>query len=294
MSTRFFEDQRPTRQDPDAGATQGMSGTDTTQVNEVSVFRSTTESKAEPSGGPETAQPIPVPRLSQGQKHSTLSSILGGEEGAPTAPTEVGFGPRLVVIHDFITGPAPVKGGRRAAFTRGRVIWGSQLIGDELMKKAQEGDDHAIETLRRYARKGAVREATRSEANYTQITFVEGEAALTTNLDAAKQRLGETENENARLKQLLEALDLDPDATVEELQAAIAARNAASVVPPGDPGSGTDTGAGSQGTERTVVEQAPPPPSAPPSNLPPIEGEGTGGTTGGTGGIGGGGTMPNF
>jgi hypothetical protein len=162
-----------------------------------------------------------------------------GDVGTPqplSAPEEsarsrdVGFGPRLVVLNHFVTGPAPVQeGGDRPAFTRGRVIWASQLVGDEITQKAIDGDFQARATLRRYIEQGAVREATRKEARFTQITFLEGEQAIAEDLQQTQARYAQVEDENTRMKRLLDAINIDPNASPEEVQRQLSMRARANV-----------------------------------------------------------------
>jgi hypothetical protein len=249
---------------------QGAPQAQTELAHLLSAQERTKEREVMPRGDVSSPQPISVPKLAEGRKHHSLTSVLGHGAEEAAQNTDVGFGPRLVVLNNYVTGPAPtIEGGDRPAFSRGRVIWASQLLGEEMTQKAIEGDTQARAALRRYIEQGAVREATKQEERFTQVSFVEGEDALAADLQQTQARMANVESENTRMKRLLEAINIDPNASPEEVQRTLSARRVADH----PQGMGTPQPAGGTGGSQ-------PPPNP---QTPPKEETGTGGAQQGTG-----------
>lgn len=220
----------------------GMSGQDTSGVNSqgfpgqtggMSPFAQTRERQVEPLIGDRS--PVPVPRTVP-EAHRAIAAKVAGQpsldnlmEGATEELAVIkGYGPRLVVLHDGVTGPASRENG--GPFRRGRVVWASQLLGETIMgtqdqwQAATEGSEEGRKFVRmfqremtRYMTLGALREAIGEEAHYDEVVFVEGEADLTTALVEAQKGQAATENDALRLRNVIQALGLNPDATPDEI-----------------------------------------------------------------------------
>jgi hypothetical protein len=171
----------------------------------------TREREAKPVGSPSTKQNIPTPpdteeasALDPGRRVSVVA-FLSQAQGPDNAELVTGYGPRLVVLHDYLTGPGTVT--TRKAFGRGDVIWASELLGDDLMEDTRKGPV----ALKRYLDLKAVREANEQEARLSKVVFAEGEKALTNELEATQTQLSITQAEAERLKRAMREAGLDPD-----------------------------------------------------------------------------------
>lgn len=228
----FFERQQGG--DPksyELGRETPAAGTAATMVNEQgdAQYRETIERQALPTGSPAAPQPIAVPEIrhTEGVEQTSLTQFLGNEPGAPIAPVQEGYGPRIVVLHAFVAGPG-------GAFDRGNVIWASQLLGHwaspDPKANIYVNQAAAVEAFRRYVQgpNPAVREANKAEAGYTQVTFIEGEKALAANLQNAKSEIAKVEDERSRLQGIITQLGADPNASPEEIYAALRNRFAQS------------------------------------------------------------------
>jgi hypothetical protein len=190
----------------------------------ASAQQAAKEREVKPSGdSPMSQQKIPVPQLAEGYKPVSVSSLLGHEADVVDANTHIGFGPRLVILDHYVTGPAPTTdGGDRAAFARGDVVWASQLFGAEITQKAIDGDEGARSTIRRYFTQNALREATKDEGQFTKISFIEGEEAMAQEVQATQARVANLQDENERMKELLNAINISPDMSPEDLRRRLA------------------------------------------------------------------------
>jgi hypothetical protein len=151
----------------------------------------------------------PAERISIGEGSSAqvnsgaalTSQIFGPEE--EDEEDDEDDGPKLVVLHTYVTGPG---GG---PYVRGKVITVFQLLGHNLLKP--ENRRVARRTLKRYLEEQggvgpSVRPATVEEAKHDFVTFPEGEVALTSALDDANTRADEAQRRADELQRQLDEL----------------------------------------------------------------------------------------
>lgn len=209
------------------------------QAQTDAVFRQTEEREAQPVGSTESHQPIPVPvKLAEGYKPSSLTSVLGIEPGETVTHEDVGFGPRIVILHHYVTGPRIIQDGDdRPAYERGQVIWLSALFGNELTQKALDGNPDALRQIRRYTvgKNPAFRQATKDEEKFQRVTFIEGEQAMGDALQKEQVARTQMVDENARYRSILERLNINPNASPEEIEAQLNALDASRSEPNAPP-----------------------------------------------------------
>jgi hypothetical protein len=181
--------------------------------------------KAKPTeveaGTPRTLPPLGAPARIASSEISPADRISTGEgssaqvnSGAALADQIFGpedddeeddedDGPKLVVLHTYVTGPG---GGPHV---RGKVITVRDLLGHNLLR--DENRKVARRTLKRYldgqgGTGPSVRPATVEEAKHDFVTFPEGEVALTSALDDANARADEAQRRADDLQRQIDEL----------------------------------------------------------------------------------------
>jgi hypothetical protein len=143
---------------------------------------------------------------------ATMMAIDDQAEEDSNQRREEGYGPKIVILHDFVSGPGPETG-----FRRGQVISLSRLLGDDLMKD----ETQAIRYAKRYFTGKAVREATQEESQYDMVEFIEGEEALEQHAAAREEELQSLKYQNMKLADIIRKLGGDPTKDPEEQQAEV-------------------------------------------------------------------------